>query len=120
MVWSLETDDFNGVCGEKYPLMKIINKALGNGEHIPDPPTRPPTVAPEPTTPRPTKPGPEFKCWDDGMFRDPYDCAVFYICQGSSKHQFQCPGDLWFDTKLNNCNFKDLVDCKPLPHPHIK
>lgn len=29
MVWSIETDDFHGTCGESYPLLKSINKALG-------------------------------------------------------------------------------------------
>lgn len=26
--WTLETDDSRGACGEKYPLLKAINKAL--------------------------------------------------------------------------------------------
>ncbi|PSN37008.1 Acidic mammalian chitinase [Blattella germanica] len=30
MIWSLESDDFNGICGgEKYPLLKSINRGLG-------------------------------------------------------------------------------------------
>ncbi|KAJ8680394.1 hypothetical protein QAD02_016181 [Eretmocerus hayati] len=28
MVWSLETDDFKGNCGEKYPLLNVINQNL--------------------------------------------------------------------------------------------
>ncbi|KAJ3653205.1 hypothetical protein Zmor_012469 [Zophobas morio] len=28
MVWSLDTDDFKGICGEKYPLLKAINENL--------------------------------------------------------------------------------------------
>lgn len=30
MVWSVETDDFLGICGEKYPILNAINYALGN------------------------------------------------------------------------------------------
>lgn len=31
MVWSVETDDFKGLCGEKYPLLKQINHELHSG-----------------------------------------------------------------------------------------
>ncbi|KAH8299837.1 hypothetical protein KR044_006718, partial [Drosophila immigrans] len=29
MIWSIETDDFRGICGESYPLLKAINRGLG-------------------------------------------------------------------------------------------
>jgi len=29
MIWALDLDDFNGICGcEKYPLLKTINRVL--------------------------------------------------------------------------------------------
>lgn len=34
MVWSIDTDDFNGICGEKYPLLKTLNTILRNGTFI--------------------------------------------------------------------------------------
>ena len=30
MIWSIESDDFRGLCGEKYPLLKTINQGLKN------------------------------------------------------------------------------------------
>jgi len=28
MIWSLETDDYRGQCGEAYPLLRAINMKL--------------------------------------------------------------------------------------------
>ncbi|KAG5881304.1 hypothetical protein JTB14_016175 [Gonioctena quinquepunctata] len=33
-VWAFDTDDFAGICGTKYPLMKAINAALNNGTSV--------------------------------------------------------------------------------------
>lgn len=32
MVWSIETDDFKGICGRKYPLLKTLNEGLRKEE----------------------------------------------------------------------------------------
>ncbi|XP_035724666.1 acidic mammalian chitinase-like [Vespa mandarinia] len=41
MLWSIETDDFHGACGEKYPLLKILNNVLRNGPPLTSTPTTP-------------------------------------------------------------------------------
>lgn len=46
MVWSIETDDFLGLChGEKYPMLKMINRVL-HGHEVTYPPTAPPPTTP--------------------------------------------------------------------------
>jgi len=121
MLWSIETDDFLGKCGEKYPLLKTLNKGL-KGTIPPEtnpPETNPPETNPpelpnteEPSEP-PVNPPPNGICTKDGYVRDPKDCSVFYHCQnvnGVYKIQsFVCPGGLAFDTRINNCNYKNLV-----------
>jgi len=37
MIWSIETEDFKGICGPKYPLLNAINTALGTSNEILDP-----------------------------------------------------------------------------------
>lgn len=45
MVWTLDTDDFRGNCGQKYKLMRAINHALTTVPRGTEPPpTEPPTT----------------------------------------------------------------------------
>ncbi|XP_015113995.1 acidic mammalian chitinase [Diachasma alloeum] len=34
MIWSLETDDKNGACGEKFPILKALNAVLRGGQPV--------------------------------------------------------------------------------------
>lgn len=121
MIWSIETDDFRGNCGEKYSLLKTLNVKL-RGKVIPIEPSKP-TEAPKETNPpkptaQPTQPPatapPNGICKKAGYVRDEKDCNVFYQCiqlNGIYKIvKFNCPSGLVFDTKINSCNYKNLVD----------
>lgn len=48
MVWTLDTDDFRGNCGEKYKLMRGINQALATAPFGTEPPPTEPPTTPEP------------------------------------------------------------------------
>lgn len=117
MLWSIETDDFNGNCGEKYPLLKTLNAELRGG--VPSEPTKP-TVTPnpsrpteQPTTQPPATPPPNGICKKAGFVRDEKDCNVFYQCVNHNGVyqvvRFTCPSELVFDTNTNSCNYKNAV-----------
>lgn len=122
MIWSIETDDFFGKCGEKYPLLKEINKGLKGSVPVENPPVEnPPVENPPVNPPQPTEPSqppvvvpPGTVCTTEGYVRDPQDCGVFYNCQiingAYNPVRFSCPAGLAFDTKTTTCNYKDQVE----------
>lgn len=104
MVWSIETDDFLGVCGNgKFPLLKVVSSIMLNEVTEETPTTNSPTTTTAATD--------EFVCSSDGVFRDPKDCSKFYICSGASSFAFTCPNDLLFDLNTKTCNWPSQVDC---------
>ncbi|XP_076042458.1 putative chitinase 10 isoform X2 [Oratosquilla oratoria] len=55
---------------------------------------------------------PEHNCSGPGYFRDPMDCAVYYICTHELvAYKFICAGELVFDTNRRICNWKKHVTC---------
>lgn len=110
MIWSLETDDFRGKCGDgKYPLLSTIASKL-NGPIIRN--TLPPEeIGTQGTT---VPPGQMFKCTKEGYFKDPSDCTKFYFCvaqpQGEfARHTYTCGEGQAFDERYGTCNFRDQV-----------
>uniref|UniRef100_A0A1I8QE20 chitinase n=1 Tax=Stomoxys calcitrans TaxID=35570 RepID=A0A1I8QE20_STOCA len=111
MLWSIETDDFLGQCGEKYPLLKAINKKVATNTGNPTTTTqRPPTVSS--TTSKPTvKPPPSTNCANDGFYADPNDCNKFYRCVNGVRYAFTCPAGLLFDKNSSNCLWPHEAIC---------
>lgn len=122
MLWSIETDDFFGKCGEKYPLLKTLNAGLRGGIPIepPKPTERPPqtTQSPQTTQPPQTQPPvtapPSGICKKEGFVRDELNCSTFYQCVNANGiyeiHTFHCASGLVFDPQINACNYKNLVE----------
>lgn len=133
MVWSIETDDFRGLCfSKKYPLMKSIKKVL----HGSTPPITSSlastTVEVLSTTlidinssnPNLSTLGSEtsssgsfttianpFVCKSNGIHRDTNDCSGFYICSNLTPYHFRCPTPLVFDDTQKKCNWSTEASC---------
>eukprot|EP00095_Tigriopus_kingsejongensis_P006279 snap_masked-scaffold1533_size36968-processed-gene-0.3 protein:Tk06279 transcript:snap_masked-scaffold1533_size36968-processed-gene-0.3-mRNA-1 annotation:"chitinase" len=111
MVWSVDLDDFRGYCGTgKYPLMKAMNKELENYmvELRYDGPY---------STPRGdgSEPVEEIKLCDDeggavSFHRDPKDCKMYYVCQGTVKHHKTCPDSLVYNENEKVCDWPSAVE----------
>lgn len=114
MIWSVETDDFKGICGSKNPIQKEINSALDKS--IPEEPEVPSTTQTPKPEPQPTQPPTTgTKCSQEGYMRDPTNCAVFYYCKKNGSYfiqsEFKCAGNLVFDLDKLVCNYPSLVNC---------
>lgn len=113
MVWSLESDDFRGVCnGQRNILMNTIYTDLHNGEGPSS--TSSSTASNVPTTIGSTTANPSVPndCALEGMFPNPDFCDKYYICTpDGQKYEFSCPDGLLFDPVYNYCNWPDQVNC---------
>ncbi|KAF2346331.1 Chitin binding domain [Trinorchestia longiramus] len=121
MFWSMDTDDFHGICsGRPYLLIETGKAALlsdsrtdlnkldnGNGVTI-----APPVTPIPPTTPSPT---PSFICKREGFHPNPENCHQYYWCLGSSgdmvAHTFTCPSGLVFSKSVDGCEHPDRARC---------
>merc|ERR1712154_234684 len=41
----------------------------------------------------------------------PYDCGLYYECVNLTPMLMSCPAGLYFDSRINICNWPEFVDC---------
>lgn len=137
MLWSIETDDFHGRCGEKFTLLNTLNRRL-HGSTTTITTTKQPSTTSEATESTgststtlstshatdtsegsstttqystTTTASDEFVCVTTGYFRDPENCATFYYCDRTSRYDFECPDGLVYDVENLVCNWPSVVKC---------
>ncbi|XP_037825720.1 acidic mammalian chitinase-like [Lucilia sericata] len=121
MIWSIETDDFRGNCGVKYPLLKAVNDKMGNsqtesdvgetggaGNSSSNEDVEIPSSSEQNSSNQSEESG---DCSTDGFFVYANDCTRYYQCVNGVRHDFQCNSGLYFDTATNTCNWPNLVEC---------
>jgi len=142
MVWSIETDDFKGLCnGVKFPLLHTLNNALSlktNGAEIEEEEecqatdyltertivTSAPYIPPEPSSDiTENNSEPETPASSSGGVcispnepnPDPTDCSQFYLCANGVPHLMTCrPGTL-YSAPLMTCDHAFNVFCEAKP-----
>nr|AQZ26771.1 chitinase 3 [Tigriopus japonicus] len=116
MVWSIDTDDFQGFCSEKrFGLIQKVQDVLNGGPQTPPPgyttplPVDPTTRPPSGSTPPPN----EICDGTPGLKPDPENCHHYYSCVPQNGEWGLIPGDcgenLAFDPISQACAWPDQV-----------
>ena len=144
MVWSIETDDFQGDCGNgTFPLLRSLNRALAGAVTAqeskcdpaaykttppPLPKSRPktritprPAVAPNPGPAPASGAGSGSVCVKPNEPNpDPSDCSKFFLCAAGKPHPMSCREGTLYNPSVMTCDHAFNVDCHasgPAPSP---
>ncbi|XP_076348517.1 putative chitinase 10 [Tachypleus tridentatus] len=99
-----------------YPDPPSTSHRLGSLPPADNMDTQPSVIYPDLTTSNPTR-KPSFFCFRNGLFQDPVDCSSFYQCFGLRAFRMDCPSGLYFNTKLQSCDWPQNVICHNPPSP---
>ena len=63
---------------------------------------------------------PEEQGSEGSFLASPVDCSKFYMCAHNVPFEMNCPEGLWFNTKLNVCDYPGYVACEGTSNYHIE
>lgn len=85
-------------------------------------------VIPSVTENEPLPPN-DFKCtfnnsnttefYSISFHRSPYNCRVYHICAFGKQFSYICAEGLFFDDRLETCNFEHEVECNEISAPTV-
>jgi len=146
MVWSIETDDFKGLCnGVKFPLLQTLNNALSlntKGEAIEDEdicdaatystertlvtskPWSPPSSSSDVSNNNLAKNAPTSSSGGicvkpNEPNEDKTDCNKFYLCANGVPHPMSCLEGTLYSPSLMTCDHAFNVDCDAKPDTKV-
>ncbi|XP_023290069.1 probable chitinase 10 [Orussus abietinus] len=88
-LFSLDLDDFQGLCGKPWPILNAATKALGIYDSSPG------------------------KCKGEGRFADPDNCSGFISCEKGKLYFGNCGLGRFFKVSRGRCVKADPEICKP-------
>merc|ERR1712212_768014 len=109
MVWAVDNDDFQAVCGKRYPLLNAMKNTLESGDS--SSPTNAPTTPTTPTTATTTESSSPCSS-GSGFVADPEGCQCYYSCSsnGAANHAC-CSNGLVFNPNVNMCDWPFNYQC---------
>ncbi|XP_078046537.1 putative chitinase 10 [Augochlora pura] len=90
-VWSLDLDDFQGICGKPWPILNTASESIGFYDE---------TQA-------------NKKCFRSGVVSDPGNCSGFYTCHDGVLYHGGCGIGRFFDPKEGRCVRATSEVCTP-------
>ncbi|KAF3422630.1 hypothetical protein E2986_01595 [Frieseomelitta varia] len=88
-LWSLDLDDFQGVCGNSWPMLNAATESIGLFDET------------------------ELReCSADGLSSDPDDCSGFYSCHNGVQYRGECGPGRSFDLASGRCTKTDQHACR--------
>lgn len=88
-LWSLDLDDFQGICGNSWPMLNAATESIGFYDE--------------------TQLG---KCSRDGLSIDPQNCSGFYSCHNGVRYRGQCEPGKYFNSNNGRCIKANSNVCK--------